>query len=150
MNGAPGPIIVIGDAFHNFVDGVVIATAFLTSIPTGIAVSIAVIAHEIPQELGDFAILTASGYTKQKAIFLNTLSAAAALPSSMASYLLFSHLRQGIPYLLAISAASFIYIGTADLIPRLKSEARPINRFAQVASLLLGIGVISGLRAGLI
>ncbi|MCK4824543.1 ZIP family metal transporter, partial [bacterium] len=80
VHGHAAPLLLIGDAFHNFVDGVVIAAAFLTSIPLGVATAVAVIAHEVPQEVGDFAILLESGYSRSKALVLNTLSASATLP----------------------------------------------------------------------
>jgi zinc and cadmium transporter len=86
QHGRAGPLILVGDAFHNFVDGVVIATAFLTSVPVGVAASLAVIAHEVPQEVGDFAILLDSGYSRTKALLLNGLSAAATLPGALAAH----------------------------------------------------------------
>lgn len=86
VHGGAGPLILIGDAIHNFVDGIVIAAAFLTSIPLGIATALAVIAHEVPQEIGDFAILLDNGYGRMKALMLNTLSAAATLPGAVAAY----------------------------------------------------------------
>ncbi len=85
-DGRAGPLILIGDAFHNFVDGVVIAAAFLTSIPLGVAAALAVIAHEVPQEVGDFAILLDSGYGRMKALVLNGLSATTTLPGAVLAY----------------------------------------------------------------
>jgi len=86
VHSTSGPLILIGDAFHNFVDGFVIAAAFFTSIPFGIAASLAVIAHEIPQEVGDFAILLKSGYSRAKALILNTLSSLTTVPGAVAAY----------------------------------------------------------------
>jgi len=86
VHGRAGPLILIGDAFHNFVDGAVIAAAFLTSIPLGIAAALAVSAHEVPQEVGDFAILLDNGYSRTKALVLNGLSAATTLPGAVAAY----------------------------------------------------------------
>jgi zinc and cadmium transporter len=119
------PLILIGDAFHNFVDGVVIAAAFLTTIPLGIAAAVAVIAHEIPQEVGDFAILLESGYGRMKALVLNGLSAAATLPGAMGTYFWLAEMHGVVPYILALSAASFIYIATADLVPVLHRQVTP-------------------------
>jgi zinc and cadmium transporter len=119
IHGAAGPLILFGDAFHNFVDGIVIATAFLISIPLGAATAFAVIAHEVPQEIGDFAILLDSGYSRQKAFLYNLLSSSATLPAAIISYFSLKATQAVIPYILALSAASFIYIAMADLIPKL-------------------------------
>ena len=88
VHGRTAPLILIGDAFHNLVDGMVIAAAFLTSLPLGIAATLAVIAHEIPQEVGDFAILLDSGYGRMKALIFNGLSSAATLPGAVLAYFL--------------------------------------------------------------
>jgi zinc and cadmium transporter len=143
IHGRAGPLILIGDAFHNFVDGVVIAAAFLTSIPLGIAASFAVIAHEIPQEIGDFAILLDNGYGRMKAFVLNTLSAAATLPGAVVAYFWLGETRGAVPYILAISAASFIYIAAADLIPGLHRQVTLAASLGQLALLLAGIGTIA-------
>jgi zinc and cadmium transporter len=142
------PLILIGDAFHNFVDGIVIAAAFLTSVPLGIAAAIAVIAHEIPQEVGDFAILLESGYSRTRALVLNTLSAAATLPGAVLAYFWLAEAQVMVPYVLAISASSFIYIATADLIPTLHRRTSLIDSLQQTLLLILGIGTISLLHAG--
>jgi zinc and cadmium transporter len=143
MHGRAGPLILIGDAFHNFVDGVVIAAAFLTSIPLGIAASLAVIAHEVPQEVGDFAILLDSGYGRTRALVLNSLSAAATLPGAVAAFLWLGETRVAVPYILALSAASFIYIAAADLIPGLHRQVTAAASLRQLALLLAGIGTIA-------
>jgi len=143
VHSRAAPLILIGDAFHNFVDGVVIAAAFLTSVPLGIAASFAVIAHEIPQEIGDFAILLDSGYGRMKALLLNGLSAAATLPGALAAYFWLGDTREAVPYILALSAASFIYIATADLIPGLHKQASLAAGLRQLALLLAGIGTIA-------
>ena len=142
VHGRAGPLILIGDAFHNFVDGVVIAAAFLTSIPLGIATSLAVIAHEIPQEVGDFAILLDSGYGRTKAFVLNELSAVTTLPGAVLAYFWLGETRAAVPYILALSAASFIYIATADLIPGLHRQVTPAASLRQLMLLLAGIGTI--------
>lgn len=149
VHGVSGPLILIGDAFHNLVDGVMIATAFLASVPTGIAVTLAVIAHEIPQEVGDFGMLLHSGYSRKRAFALNSLSAATTPVGALIGYLTLSTFQQWVPYLLAFSAASFLYIGTADLIPGLQQETRPRVAITQFACLLLGVTVIAVLRAGI-
>jgi zinc and cadmium transporter len=148
VHGRAGPLILIGDAFHNFVDGVVIAAAFLTSIPLGVATALAVIAHEVPQEVGDFAILLESGYSRGKAFVLNALSSATSLPGALLAYFWLGETRGVVPYILAISAASFIYIATADLIPGLHRQVTPAASLAQLALLLAGIGTIMAFHFG--
>lgn len=141
-HGQAAPLILVGDAFHNFVDGVMIATAFLVSIPLGVTTAIAVIAHEVPQEVGDFAILLDSGYSRSRALVLNTLSASTTLPGALAAYLWLAETRSLLPYVLAVSAASFIYIATADLVPALHRRVTLKDSLTQVVLLLLGIGTI--------
>jgi zinc and cadmium transporter len=143
VHGQAGPLILIGDAFHNFVDGMVIAAAFLTSIPLGITAAFAVIAHEIPQELGDFAILLEGGYGRRKAMVLNGLSSIATVPGAVAAYFCLGEVSAAVPYILALSAASFIYIATADLIPGLHRRATPAASLLQFLLLLAGIGTIA-------
>ena len=148
VHGQAAPLVLVGDAFHNFVDGVVIAAAFLISIPLGIATAIAVIAHEVPQEIGDFAILLESGYSRTKALVLNTLSAATTLPGAMLTYFWLENTRALVPYILALSAASFIYIATADLVPNLHRRVLLKDAVHQIVLMLLGIGTIALLHVG--
>jgi zinc and cadmium transporter len=148
VHGRAGLLILIGDAFHNFVDGVVIAAAFLTSIPLGITASFAVIAHEVPQEVGDFAILLDNGYGRMKALVLNTLSAAATLPGAVAAYFWLGEMREAVPYVLAISAASFIYIAAADLIPGLHRQVSLAASLGQLMLILAGIATIAIFHVG--
>lgn len=143
IHGRAGPLILIGDAIHNFVDGVLISAAFLTSIPLGVTTSLAVFAHEIPQEVGDFAILLDSKYGRTKALLLNSLSAAATLPGAIITYFWIGETRDAVPYILAISAASFIYIATADLIPSLQQRLTTTQSVGQFALLVAGIGTIA-------
>lgn len=146
VHSRAGPLILIGDAVHNFVDGVVIAAAFLTSIPVGIATSLAVIAHEIPQEVGDFGILIEGGYSRLRALSLNTLSSLTTLPGAVIAFFFLGEMRQVIPYALAISAASFIYIAIADLIPGLHRKTGPGTVLLQLVLLAAGIGTIGLFR----
>jgi zinc and cadmium transporter len=148
FHGRSGPLILVGDAFHNFVDGVVIAAAFLTSIPLGIATALAVIAHEVPQEVADFAILLDNGYGRARAFALNALSASATLPGAIMAYFWLGATREAVPYMLALSAASFIYIATADLIPGLHREATLGAGLRQLVLLLAGIGTIALFHSG--
>jgi zinc and cadmium transporter len=117
IHGTSALLILVGDAFHNFVDGLVIAAAFTASVPVGIAASLAVIAHEIPQEAGDFGILLHSGYSRRRALVLNSLSASTTLAGAFAGYIGIQAFGLVVPYVLCVSAASFLYIALADLIP---------------------------------
>ena len=146
-HGQAAPLILVGDAFHNFVDGIVIAAAFMTSVPLGVTAAIAVIAHEVPQEVGDFAILLENGYSRPRALLLNTLSASATLPGAVLAWFWLAEAQAMMPYVLAISAASFIYIATADLIPGLHRRTSPAAALQQVILLLAGIGTIALLQA---
>ncbi|MEW6739909.1 MAG: ZIP family metal transporter [Nitrospirota bacterium] len=142
VHGTAGPLILFGDAFHNFVDGVVIAAAFLISIPLGVATALAVVAHELPQEIGDFGILLDSGYSRKKAFIYNFLSSIATLPGALVAFLYLKTTEAAVPYILALSAASFIYIATADLIPMLHRKAGLKVSARQFALLLAGVGTI--------
>lgn len=141
-----GTLILLGDAFHNFVDGVVIAAAFLTSPTLGVATALAVIAHEIPQELGDFAILLHGGLNKGRAFIYNLISSLSTLPGVLLGWFWLDHMRQAIPYVLAISAASFIYIAVADLVPGLHRQTGPRAMLKQLALMMAGIATIAFFR----
>lgn len=143
VHSSAGPLILIGDAFHNFVDGFVIAAAFLTSVPLGVAASLAVIAHEIPQEVGDFAILLENGYSKTRALILNSLSSLTTLPGAVIAYFYLGATREAVPFILALSAASFIYIAVADLVPSLHRQAGLKAALMQFVLILAGIGTIA-------
>lgn len=142
-HGAAAPLILIGDAFHNFVDGLVIAAAFLTSIPLGIAASLAVVAHEVPQEVGDFAILLENGYSRKRALVFNTLSSLTTLPGAVIAYFFLGAMMEVIPYILALSAASFIYIAIADLVPILHRRTGFTSTLMQLSLILGGIATIA-------
>jgi zinc and cadmium transporter len=146
IHGQAGTLILIGDAFHNFVDGIVIAAAFLSSIPLGISASLAVIAHEVPQELGDIAILLDSGYSKLRAFSYNLLSSLTTLPGAVIAYFYLGATKKAVPYVLALSAASFIYIAMADLLPSLHQRLGLGTAARQIVLILLGIGTIAFFR----
>jgi zinc and cadmium transporter len=139
---AAAPIILVGDAFHNAIDGVVIASAFLTSAELGIFVTFSVILHEIPQELGDFGILIKSGFSRSKAFWYNVLSGATAIVSGVAAYYTLDSVRSLIPYALAFSASSFLYIALADLIPEMHRKTSLKASISQVLLIALGILII--------
>ena len=142
VHSTAGPMILIGDAFHNATDGVMIAASFLGSIPMGIAAAFSVIAHEIAQEVGDFAILLHGGYAKRKALLLNTLSSLSTVPAAILSYYALAMMRAAIPYVMAISAASFLYIALVDLTPYLHRKEEFGYAIRQFLLLLAGIGTI--------
>jgi len=141
---AAGVLILIGDGLHNFLDGIVIAAAFLTDIHLGVVTAIAVTAHEIPQELGDFAILLHSGFGKVRALIFNLLSSVTTVVGAVLAYYSLMDLQPVLPFVLAVAAASFIYIAVADLIPGLHKRTAPRETLHQVVLIALGIGTISG------
>lgn len=134
------PLIIIGDTVHNFLDGIVIAATFMVSIPLGIATTLAVAAHEIPQEIGDFGLMLHKGLAKKKIIWVNVLSACAAFAGAILTYALGNILEPYIAIFLAVTAGFFIYIAASDLIPEIHHEKR--KGFAIVETLLLLVGII--------
>lgn len=141
-----GTMILIGDSLHNFVDGVAIAVAFDSSISLGVATSIAVIVHEVPQEVGDFAILLESGYSKARALWLNALSSSTTLLGAVMTFFLLPVVQPMVPYLLSISAASFIYIALADLVPGRRATGGLKSLSWELPLIALGVGTIAALR----
>lgn len=141
-HGRSGLMITVGDTFHNFVDGVIIAAAFLTNVHLGMATALAIIAHEIPQEVGDFAILLHSGYSKARALQLNLISSLASVVGGVLGYFVLQVMQAWIPSLLALAAASLLYVAVADLIPGLHKRARLRDTVQQVALIALGVFTI--------
>lgn len=134
-----GALIILGDSIHNFVDGVLIAAAFLTDVKLGIVTSLAVAAHEIPQEVGDFAILLQSGYGKGKALFYNILASLTTVVGGVLAYFSLEDLHDSLPYFLALAASSFIYIAVADLIPSLHRKTDMKASLQQIVLILAGV-----------
>ena len=145
-HGRSGMMITIGDTVHNFVDGVMIAAAFLVDVKLGVVTAFAIAAHEVPQELGDFLILLHSGYSKWQALFLNLLSSASMLVGAVLGYFLLGSLRELLPYMLALAASGMIYVAVADLIPGLHKRVE-LGHTAQQA-LLIALGVLTVWGAG--
>ncbi|MFI3136033.1 MAG: ZIP family metal transporter [Methylococcaceae bacterium] len=141
-----GTLIILGDSIHNFVDGVLIAAAFLTDVQLGIVTSLAVAAHEIPQEVGDFAILLHSGYSKSKALFYNVLASLTTVLGGTLAYFGLEDLHNSLPYFLALAASSFIYIAVADLIPSLHKKTDMKTSLQQIALIALGVLLICSLH----
>lgn len=127
LHGGETVSILVGDAFHNFTDGLLIAAAFLADPTLGWATTLAIIAHEVPQEAGDFAILLAAGWRRSRALFWNGVSSLTALAGGIVGYLALERALDWVPHILTIAAASFLYIAVADLMPRLKREQQAIG-----------------------
>jgi zinc and cadmium transporter len=142
VHGATAPIVLIGDAFHNFIDGATVCAALLTSVPLGVNTAIAVAAHEIPQEVGDVAILLAAGYSRRRALLLNVISGAAGIAGALVAYAAVGVMPGIRPYVLAISSASFLYIAMSDLIPDLHRGQSDKSAFRQVLLMAAGIGTV--------
>ena len=140
-HGRSGALIVVGDTIHNFLDGILIAAAFLQSTQLGIVTALAIVAHEIPQEVGDFLILLHSGYSRTKAFLLNVLSSGATLVGGVIGYYALQVLDDWTPMLLGVVAASMIYVAVADLIPGL--HRRPELRATLSQSVLIALGILS-------
>ncbi|HUN67236.1 MAG TPA: ZIP family metal transporter [Burkholderiales bacterium] len=148
-HGRSGALIVVGDTVHNFLDGILIAAAFLQSTQLGIITALAIVAHEIPQEVGDFLILLHSGYSRLKAFWLNILSSAATLVGGVLGYFVLQVVLGWTPVLLGFVAASMIYVAVADLIPGLHRRPELRATLSQSILIALGIGSIA-LARGLI
>lgn len=134
-----GIMNLIGDAIHNFIDGVLIAASFLVSIPIGIATALAIIFHEIPQELGDFGVLLHSGFTKKKAIAFNFLSASFAILGSVLTLLIGNKVANFSDAMIPFAAGGFLYIALSDLIPELHKEEKIYKSATQFLFIILGI-----------
>ena len=141
-HGRSGLMILIGDTFHNFVDGVLIAAAFLQDVRLGVITALAIIAHEIPQEVGDFLILLHSGYSRARALAFNLLSSLATLVGGLLAYFTLSTAQEVVPVMLALAAASMIYVAVADLIPGLHKRPELKATAQQVLLIALGVGTI--------
>jgi zinc and cadmium transporter len=142
VHAVAAPLVVIGDAFHNFIDGAIICSAVLTSVPLGINTAIAVAAHEIPQEVGDTAILLAAGYTRRRALILNVVSGASGIAGAMVAWAAVGIVPEMRPYILAFSSGTLLYIAMSDLIPDLHRGQIDTNAPRQVALIAAGIATV--------
>lgn len=142
-HGRSGMLILVGDTVHNFIDGVLIAAAFLESTQLGVITAIAIFSHEIPQEVGDFLILLHSGYTKARALVLNMVSSLASLAGGVLGYFALQSIDGAVPVLLGIVAASMIYVAVADLIPGLHKRTELRSTLSQAVLIALGVGSIA-------
>jgi zinc and cadmium transporter len=142
-HGRSGAMVIVGDTFHNFIDGIIIAAAFMADVRLGIVTALAIVAHEIPQEVGDFAVLLNSGYSKPRAFQLNLISSFATLVGGVLSYVALQDMQSLVPYLLALAAASLIYVAMSDLIPGLHKRTQMRDTVQQVVLIMLGVGTIA-------
>jgi zinc and cadmium transporter len=140
---ASGVLVLVGDSIHNALDGVLIAAAFLTSVPLGLMTTFAVAAHEIPHRVGDFAILVHAGFDRGRALLLNLATGVASVAGAVAAYYGLRQVRSALPYALAFAAAGFLYIAVAGLIPGLHRRSDPRTSVTQVILITLGIAVIA-------
>ena len=139
---AAGALVLIGDTVHNAFDGVLIAAAFLTDLRLGVVTTLAITAHEVPQELGDLAVLLHSGMRPRRALLFNLLSSCGSVLGALVGYLALRQALAILPYAIAIAAASLIYVAVADLIPGLHRRVDPRGSLVQVALIGLGVAVI--------
>lgn len=141
---ASGTLILIGDGFHNLLDGVLIAAAFLTDFHLGIVTALAVFAHELPQELGDIAILLNSGMSRGRALTLNLLVSLTSVIGAVLAYNWLAGAEALLPYVLSVAAASFVYVAVADLIPGLHRRLEPGAALSQLTLIVLGVLIVAG------
>ena len=137
---------LVGDLMHNFLDGLIIGASYLINVPVGIATTLAVVLHEIPQEIGDFGVLLHGGFSKGKALFLNFITALSAVFGAAVALILATRIESSLGFLIPFAAGNFIYIAGSDLIPELnKYEFTTKGSFLQLATIILGIGVMMAL-----
>jgi len=139
VHTAAAPLVFVGDAFHNFLDGAIICTAVLTSVPLGINTAIAVAAHEIPQEVGDVAVLLAAGYSRGRALMLNVVTGVSGILGALLAFATVEVVPGVRPYVLAMSSASLLYIAMSDLIPDLHRGEIDASGLRQVVLIAAGI-----------
>lgn len=149
--GPGGALILVGDAVHNFADGVLIAAAFLVDVPLGLMTTIAIATHELPQEIGDFIVLLNAGYTRGRALVYNALSSLSAVLGGVVGYFALGRTEQLLPHVLMLASASFIYIALADLVPDLHRQTRRRSHgwLSQFVLMLSGVAVIALMTAQL-
>ena len=146
-HGRSGLLIVVGDSFHNFTDGILIAAAFLADVKLGVVTAAAIVAHEVPQEVGDFLVLLHSGYSRARALAMNAISSLANVAGALLGYFALSVAEAWVPTVLALAAASMLYVAVADLIPGLHRRSKPGESLLQVAFIGLGIASLWAVHA---
>jgi zinc and cadmium transporter len=141
-HGRSGMMVMIGDTFHNFVDGILIASAFMVDVKVGIVTAVAIIAHEIPQEVGDFLILLHSGYSKKQAFIFNLVSSFATVVGGTVAYFALQHVQGWVPTILGLAASSMLYVAVADLIPSLHKRTELRATISQLSLIICGVASI--------
>lgn len=137
-----GSMILVGDGLHNLFDGMLIAASYLVSLPLGIATTIAVILHELPQEIGDFAVLLHAGYSRSKALLFNLLSASLAIVGAIIGLIVGAGVEDFSVIMLPLTAGGFIYIAGSDLVPELQKERKPSQSLLQIVAMSTGVGLM--------
>ncbi len=140
--GRGGWSVILGDSIHNFCDGIIIAAAFLADTRVGVVTSLAIIAHEIPQEVGDYIVLLNAGFSRGRALFFNAVSGFAAVVGGVIGYFIVGPWQSAFPYLLVVASSSFVYVAVADLIPQLQHRLTLKETTAQLLWLVAGIGIV--------
>ncbi len=148
VHASSGPLLLIGDAFHNLVDGIVLAAAFLESPSLGVAAAVSTIAHEVPQEVGEFMIYLRCGYSTSKALTLNAATSLTTLAGGLLGYFFLPAMRGAGPYLLSFAAAGFLYVALADLVPTQREGGSLKATLLDVLLVAAGIGVIAAVVRG--
>jgi zinc and cadmium transporter len=143
--GRGGLTILIGDGIHKFADGMVIAAAFVADTHLGVIAALSIVAHEIPQEIGDFMVLLNAGISRKRALFYNMMCGASGMAGGVVGYLVLDKIHNLVPYALIVASASFIYIALSDLVPQLQRDGRRNESFWQVALMGVGIAMIYAL-----
>jgi len=141
--GRGGWSVILGDSIHNFCDGIIIAAAFLADMRLGVVTSLAIVAHEIPQEVGDYIVLLNAGFSRARALFYNAVSGMAAVLGGLIGYFVIGPWEALFPYLLVVASSSFIYVAVADLIPQLQHRLSPKETAAQLAWLAGGLAIVT-------
>ncbi len=145
-HGRSGLMILIGNSVHNFCDGIVIAAAFVADLRLGLVTTLAIVAHAIPQQVGDFAVLLHSGYTRRRAFAVNVATGLATLAGAIAGYTALAAMTGILPVVLALASASLLYVAVADLIPSLHRRPEPLETARQMVLIASGIAVIAGMH----
>lgn len=145
-SGRSGLMILIGNSVHNFCDGVVIAAAFLVETRLGVATTVAIVAHAVPQQVGDFAILIHSGYSRPRAFAFNMAAGVATLAGALAGYFALAGMQAALPVVLAVAASSLLYVAVADLIPSLHRRPEPMETARQMLAIALGVAIIGAVH----
>lgn len=140
--GTGGWSVLVGDSIHNFCDGVIIAAAFLTDVKLGVVTTLAIVAHEIPQEIGDYIVLLNAGLSRARALLFNALSGMAAVAGGVLGYFAAGGLKEWFPHLLVVAASSFIYVAVADLLPQMQRRLNLKETAHQVLWLAAGLALV--------